>query len=125
MVPLGKGWLVEDLIAKLDCRVIVVARNQLGTINHTLLTVARLRAQGIKRDNIMVALMCGPKTDASSASNEKILAQLLKPVSVVNVPDLGRTGSKNLVGKLALRAAKRVLGQLVKGEGRWRGIICK
>jgi len=121
MVPLGKGWLVEDLIAKLDCRVIVVARNQLGTINHTLLTVARLRDKGIKRRNIMVALMGGRKADASSASNEKILAQLLRPVSVVNVPDLERYGVKKSVGKLALGAAKRVLGQLVLGDVRRGG----
>jgi dethiobiotin synthetase len=113
MVPLGKGWLVEDLIAELDCRVIVVARNQLGTINHTLLTVARLRDKGIKRRNIMVSLMGGSKADASSASNEKILAQLLRPVSVVNVPDLARYDVKKSVGELALGVAKRALEQLI------------
>ena len=113
MVPLGKGYLVEDLIAELNCRVIVVARNQLGTINHTLLTVARLRAKGIKRRHIMVALMCGPKTDASSASNEKILGQLLKPVSVVNVPNLGRRDAKIEVNKLAFGPTKRALRKLI------------
>lgn len=113
MVPLGKVYLVEDLIAELDCRVIVVARNQLGTINHTLLTVARLRTRGIKRRNVIVALMCGPKTDASSASNERILRQLLKPISIVQVPNLARHGAKEPVGKLALGVAKRALGQFV------------
>jgi dethiobiotin synthetase len=113
MVPLGKGYLVEDLIAALNCRVIVVARNQLGTINHTLLTVTRLRDKGVKQRNIVVALMSGPKTDVSSASNEKILAQLLEPVSVVNVPNLGRRGAKIEVNKLALGPAKRALKRLI------------
>jgi dethiobiotin synthetase len=112
MVPLGKGYLVEDLIAELDCRVIVVARNQLGTINHTLLTVARLRARGIERRNMVVALMGGPKKDVSSASNESILKRLLKPVLVVRVPNLERGDAKKLVGKLALGVAKRALKQL-------------
>src|SRR5271165_6767216 len=37
LVPLGSGFTVADLIAGLDGRVVVVARNRLGTINHTLL----------------------------------------------------------------------------------------
>ena len=41
MVPLGEGFSVLDLIAKLGCEAIVVSRNRLGTINHTLLTVTR------------------------------------------------------------------------------------
>ena len=39
---------MRDLIAKLDCEVIVVSRNRLGTINHTLLTVRRSATSGIK-----------------------------------------------------------------------------
>lgn len=113
MVPLGKGWLVEDLIAELDCRVIVVARNQLGTINHTLLTMARLRDKGIKQHNVMVALMSGPKTDASSASNGEILAELLKPVAVVNIPNLAWRSAKMEVDKLAIGPAKWVLRRFI------------
>jgi len=113
MVPLGKDFLVEDLIVELDCRVIVVEKNQLGTLNHTLLTVARLRARGIKWGNIVVVLMYGPKKDASSASNESILRQLLKPISVVKVPNLLRRDAKEPVGKSAFGMAKRALEQLV------------
>ena len=39
MVPLGKGFLVADLIVKLEAAVVVVARNKLGAINHILLTL--------------------------------------------------------------------------------------
>src|ERR1041385_8329560 len=35
LVPLGEKYLVRDLIKRLNCEVIVVSRNQLGTINHT------------------------------------------------------------------------------------------
>ena len=41
-MPLGEGFSVLDLIAKLGCETVVVSRNQLGTINHTLLTVDAL-----------------------------------------------------------------------------------
>jgi dethiobiotin synthetase len=114
MVPMGKDWLVEDLIARLKCPVIVVARNQLGTINHTLLTVARLQARGIGKRDLTVALMCGPKTDASSASNEKILRQLLKPISVIKIPNLGRGGKDEELVKNGYPGIKKELRRFLR-----------
>ncbi len=88
MVPLGKNYLVEDLIAKLKCPVIVVSRNRLGTINHTLLTVARLRSKGVKNGEIRVALVDFPAKDASCRSNEGILREILNPIKVLSVGKL-------------------------------------
>ena len=88
MVPLGKNYSVEDLIVKLKCSVIVVSRNRLGTINHTLLTVARLRAKGVKNGEIRVALMENPARDASSVSNDGILKAMLGGIKVVSVGKL-------------------------------------
>jgi len=89
MVPLGEGFNVADLIAGLNCRVIVAARNRLGTINHTLLTVHALKANGIKGKDIVVALMAEPKPDLSSRSNQRIISDLIRPVGVVSIPFLG------------------------------------
>ncbi len=38
MVPLNSSEFVSDLIRALECRVILVSRNYLGSINHSLLT---------------------------------------------------------------------------------------
>ncbi|MCC7390934.1 AAA family ATPase, partial [Candidatus Sumerlaeota bacterium] len=38
---------VADLIADMQVPAVIVARTELGTINHTLLTVEALRARGI------------------------------------------------------------------------------
>jgi len=43
MVPLNSKDLVIDLIGVLRCEVVVVSQNYLGSINHTLLTLAALR----------------------------------------------------------------------------------
>jgi dethiobiotin synthetase len=43
MVPLNERDLMRDLIGRLGFPVIVAARTTLGTINHTLLTLAALR----------------------------------------------------------------------------------
>lgn len=115
LAPLGKNYCVEDVIRQLNCRVIVVARNRLGTINHTLLTVARLQATGIARRNVVVALMCGPGRDTSSQTNAAILAELLEGFSVTDIPNLGgRTGGIRTIlkgynhARLALKRLCRI-----------------
>ncbi|MBE7169647.1 MAG: dethiobiotin synthase [Williamsia sp.] len=46
-VPLNEKEFVCDLIKKLDAQVILVSRNYLGSINHSLLTAAVCREQGL------------------------------------------------------------------------------
>ena len=47
MVPLNEQEFVIDLIKKLDARVVLVSRNYLGSINHSLLTAAVCKAHGV------------------------------------------------------------------------------
>lgn len=47
LVPLNDREFVVDLIKKLDARVILVSRNYLGSINHSLLTAAVCKAHGL------------------------------------------------------------------------------
>lgn len=87
-VPLGQGFTVLDLIARLACEVIVVARNNLGTINHTRLTIAAL--QHIATMGLATVLMTLRKPDPSVSSNPRILADLLAPNPVFCIGFLGR-----------------------------------
>jgi dethiobiotin synthetase len=45
MVPLNKKEFVLNLIKKLKAKVIIVSKNELGSINHSLLTAAVLREE--------------------------------------------------------------------------------
>lgn len=47
MVPLSKDYLVIDLIKHLKASVILVSKNYLGSINHTLLSIEALKEKGI------------------------------------------------------------------------------
>lgn len=47
MVPLAGGLLIADLVKQLGAELLVVTRPDLGTINHTLLTVFAARAMEI------------------------------------------------------------------------------
>ncbi|RSK29595.1 dethiobiotin synthase [Hymenobacter metallilatus] len=48
LVPLAPGFLIVDLIQQLNLDVVVVSRNYLGSINHTLLTLEALKARGLR-----------------------------------------------------------------------------
>ncbi len=47
MVPLNKNKFVTDLIKGLRAKVIIVSKNELGSINHSLLTAAILKREKI------------------------------------------------------------------------------
>jgi dethiobiotin synthetase len=95
LVPLGEGYTVLDLISALNCEVLVVSRNKLGTINHTLLTVRALREVGMKK--LSVALMDRKNKDLAAGSNYRTIAELLAPIQVYSLPFL-RSSSRTAAG---------------------------
>ena len=116
LVPLGHDYTVLDLIHRLRCEVLVAARNQLGTLNHTLLTVRALTPFAVHRKlrprhptPIRVILMQPAVPDISSASNPRLLGQLLKPVPVTTLPYLGpRCDRATSVRSVAQRLGSRL-----------------
>lgn len=64
MVPLAGEALVADLASQLGLPLLIVARPGLGTINHSLLTLAEARRRGLK----VAALVLNGKFKASDAS---------------------------------------------------------
>jgi dethiobiotin synthetase len=111
LVPLGEGFTVLDLVVKLGCETIVVSRNRLGTINHTMLTIRALQAAGICR--VKTVLMASPQADCSSSSNYTLLSELLSPLSVLRVPFLGRSPTHLEALKGAEKKVKKTLAQIL------------
>jgi dethiobiotin synthase len=110
LVPLGTRYSLIDLIRKLRCEVLVVSRNKLGTLNHTLLTIRALQnarpQAGINRfawhtaqrsnefcsahySQPKVVLMQQKRDDLSAASNAATLSELLAPVPLWKLPFFG------------------------------------
>jgi dethiobiotin synthetase len=52
--PLSESLTVLDLACQLQFPVVIVAANRLGIVNHTLLTVAALKASGLKIKGIVL-----------------------------------------------------------------------
>jgi len=82
LVPLAPGWLMADLAAAMAIPLLVVARLELGTINHTLLTVEAARSRGIAVAGVVLN-QTGPGADLASHTNPEELRALL------DIPILG------------------------------------
>ena len=83
MVPLAEDFLIPDLIKLLDLPVIIVARPNLGTINHSVLTVKTARNLGL--DVLGVVINNYPQQEAGivEESNPALISKL------ADVPILG------------------------------------
>lgn len=75
MVPLAGGLLIADLVRQLGAELLIVTRPELGTINHTLLTVFAARAMEIPVCGMILNKM--PATpDAAQKNAPHALASL-------------------------------------------------
>ena len=110
LTPLGKDFDSRDLTMALRAIPVIVAMNQLGAVNHLLLTLAAL-PEGF-RAQAKVVLMSPPKPDAATASNAKLLAQFFPAENILTLPWLGREFS--LAAALKIPAVKRTLAAVVK-----------
>jgi dethiobiotin synthetase len=112
LVPLGEGYTVADLIAKLNCKIVVVAKNRLGTINHTLLTVRALQAAGHEEIKVVLVDSVPPRiATPDSGHNANILSGLLTPVPLFTLPFLGR---KAFTPRLLTNQAKKLKTTLAR-----------
>ena len=75
LAPITGHATGTDLIRLLQIPIIVVARNALGTINHTLLTVEHARRSGLTVLGIILN-QCTPAPDLYAETNPGIIAEL-------------------------------------------------
>jgi dethiobiotin synthetase len=89
LVPVNDRDFMLDVMKTLALPVVLVARSGLGTINHTLLTLERLRSSGLE---IVGVVMNGK----ANPSNRKALEQYgkieviaeIQPIPMVSRPEL-------------------------------------
>jgi dethiobiotin synthetase len=111
LTPLGEGFSLNDLVVRcIDSRVIVVARNRLGAINHTLLTVERLKQAGISA--VEVVLTGDELGDASARTNRGTIREIIDPIEVRLIPCLGPDASCPSAWQKKGKNLKKTLAQL-------------
>ena len=115
LCPLGERWTNLDLVKRLSCAVIVVARNKLGVVNKVLLTLLRLTDTLAARTSIV--LMDTSSPDMSTSTNSALLTEFYKTAHVTRVPFLTPegAGSRQIGGskKKVKKVLRRQLSLLV------------
>ena len=86
LVPLAPDYAVLDLAAELALPVVVAARPGLGTINHTLLTIAVARNAGLNVRAVVLTPWPARPTEMQR-SNAAAIAQLGE-VEVAMLPEV-------------------------------------
>lgn len=110
MVPLAQDFLVIDLISALRCPAIVVARNRLGAINHSLLTLRVL--QSMEVSIVALVLMGTPTQNLATRTNATIISELASPLPVFEVPFLGPHADRVLRVESSEKKLKNVLARI-------------
>jgi dethiobiotin synthetase len=111
LVPLGEDYTVLELIEALEPEVIVAARNKLGTLNHTLLTVRALQSLKLR---LKVVLMNSGAKDVSCRANAAVLAEWLAPVPFLEIPFLGSKCRTPAAVRTAAARLGETLGRIVE-----------
>ncbi len=86
MVPIRADYFVRDLAMEMRLPVLVVAKNRLGCLNHTLLTVRSIQAAGLRCAGVVLNRPTGGGDDLASTTNADILVKIL---DVPLLPELG------------------------------------
>jgi dethiobiotin synthetase len=97
MVPLNEKVLMIDLIEKLDAEVVLVSKNYLGSINHTILSAELIRGRKIKIRSLIIS-------GESNPSTEEIISKYLD-LAIIRVPffnTLNKSTIHNFASKLNL-----------------------
>ena len=90
MVPLNDHFLVIDLIKQSGAEVILVSQNYLGSINHTLLSVAALKQRNIPIKGIIF-------NGNTNVSTEDYILNYTQVPLLGNVPLLAAINKKTIV----------------------------
>ena len=93
LVPITEDFFVVDLIAKLEAETIIVIRNYLGSINHSLLTIEALKSRNIKIKGIVF-------NGEPNEMSEKVI------LHYAQVPVIFRLMNENLIDEETVRSYK-------------------
>jgi dethiobiotin synthetase len=88
LVPLTADYLVRDLARDLGLPVVIAASPGLGTINHSLLTIAAVRAVGLDVAAVVLTPWPAEPDEVESSNRSTIAAAASVPVNVLPRIDL-------------------------------------
>jgi dethiobiotin synthetase len=98
LVPLTPGYLIRDLALDLNLPLVLAARPELGTINHTLLTLEAARAAGLEARGVVLT----PWEGGGVPESNRETIELIGNVAVTCLPPITRDALAQAGAKLPL-----------------------
>lgn len=86
MVPLAEGWTMADLARELGFPLLIVARPNLGTVNHTVLTVQVARQYGLSIAGVVLNGSRPQDPDPSIQANPAMIESFGQVPILGNIP---------------------------------------
>lgn len=110
LVPIAPGLDFAALFARWNARLVLVAADRLGVLNHTLLTVNAARHAGLVLSGIVLTPIRQDPDDPSPATNRAALEELLPGLPVMS---FGRVARPRDLGALLVEAERSGLDRLL------------
>jgi dethiobiotin synthetase len=105
LVPVTASISILDLFVSWELELLVVAANRLGAINHTLLTVAAIRAAGARiRGIVLTPAAAADSGDLAISCNPGTLRSLLADVPIFEFPRVAPRSSASALAQAARSA---------------------
>lgn len=76
LVPVYQDFLIRDLVKLLDLPLVIIARPDLGTVNHTLLTIEAAKKQGINVLGVIISNYPKDTDDISIKAAPGLISEL-------------------------------------------------
>lgn len=105
LVPLSKGYRVADMAAEFALPLVIVTRPNLGTLNHTLLTVEAARSRNLRIAGIVInGLDAEQATVAEETCADELLRETRLPILTVVPQDNETDPSRGILGEAIIEA---------------------
>ncbi len=88
MVPIAQDYFVSDLVKDLKLPVLVVVANRLGALNHAVLTVRAIRAEGLECLGVILneAVPAPEEESVAVTTNRAVLEAVLDARVLLEIP---------------------------------------
>jgi dethiobiotin synthetase len=115
LVPLDEKTMIVDLAARMKLPTVIVAREKLGTINHTLLTIGAVRNAGLYAAGVVINGHIFPTAGIAEETAPKIIAEL------GNTKILATVGQDDQSSVEDLRLGNMIIAGLVESD--WKTVM--
>lgn len=115
LVPLNeRGQTWAEFVIETKMPVFVAAKNELGVLNHTLLTVTHLQKIGAEVLGVcLLNTVNDDSLDESQRTNFEVLRNWFDEIPVFSIPFLGENAGKNELIKQGQKKIKKTLAEIL------------